>query len=142
MKLILKNSNLVFQKESEPEWIEVTGDPNMYGFAAFGNQFSNGDVIKVKLEVISPAANYESGAQLRYSVGVCTEEQATTTHSASALIDYVGFYVANTAGAVSDIQTYTVSGLNETKTFVCGAAYNPVSTQRPITVKWYYYKVE
>lgn len=142
MKLILKNSNLVFQKEAEPEWTEVNGDPEFYGFAAFGNQFSNGDVIKVKVEVVSPAELHEPGAQLKYTLGVCTEEQATTSHSPSKFISVDGFYVSNTAGAVSAVNIFTISLLTAETPYVCATAFGPVHTQKPITVKWYYCKVE
>ena len=141
MKIVLKNSYLVFQKEGELQWTEVLSVDNRGGWSLLGNQFSNGDTVMVKVEVISAAPAETEGAILTSYLGVCNESQSIV-HSVSAFMYNTAIEIHNTTGYISDIYTITIEKVNEKQNFVIASLFNPPPAQKLIKLKWYFYKVQ
>ena len=121
----------------------MISDDNRAGWALFGNQFVNGDIVKVKVEVLAASQYLEAGEAVKVALAVCSEEQSQSYGTAAYMDE--DFYINNTVGYITQIQTLTISHVDANKPYVLGVAYNGSSAQYaqnvPLKFKWYFYKV-
>lgn len=61
MKIIARNSSLVFQSVGEPEWITVNGTSQPNGWIGLGTNFTNGQIVVFKFTIISGTDNVTRG---------------------------------------------------------------------------------
>ena len=110
MKIVAKNSKLVFQGEAPKEWKTVRGNLISGGIVNLGTGFENGQTIVWEAKLLQVQGE-TSGKSVRFSLSLGNSGQIAT--SGVSIVKYLGKYVeveALVAGTVIRGET-VVSGM-------------------------------